>query len=624
MKKIVYDCESFNNYFCIVFSELHGDGKVVFEISKNRQDHKHIIIQILNYWLLGYNNHGYDDIVCNFILDNPECTAEEINVLSQAIIALGKDPKNEELKAIVKPYKHDNYFKSSDIMTMLASSKLRVSLKHLQVIIKWHNLEEFECDWKKDLPEDRWEACKLYCLNDVLSLKAVCHNQEKGFALRDYVHEQTGFDVYSKDPVKIAEWTMADSIAKGLGWEDTQRFIWDTNKKNIPIRTIKLSELILPFISFKTKVFQDVLDVYNNFLLNPKEEADKKKADKFKIPALVDGMILNFGLGGLHHDYKAGRVFKSTDTVKVIQSDVTSYYPSMRIEHFPHRFDPVFLKEYVKAYEEKATGKSTKNKLLEGYAKLKLNSVFGLYNSVYSPLYSPKLAYSTTINGQLMLAMLIEELILAGFKVIGANTDAVNVLVPNNKWDEYQAICTAWEKKTSMGLDHDVFTAIYEQSCNNYIAVEESGKIKTKGTFVPELELLKGYKYPVIKTALLKYFTEGVALEDTIRNHDDIYDFCMSTKMGKSNKTGAMFEAYHNGVKLQRTNRYFASKGKETAYLYKCAGLVNEHVLADSGVTIFNKFIKKEMKDYGINYDFYIRQARKVQQEIEPEQLSLF
>ena len=34
MKKVVYDCESLPNYFCIVFSELHGDGKVVYMFDK--------------------------------------------------------------------------------------------------------------------------------------------------------------------------------------------------------------------------------------------------------------------------------------------------------------------------------------------------------------------------------------------------------------------------------------------------------------------------------------------------------------------------------------------------------------------------------------------------------------
>jgi hypothetical protein len=251
--------------------------------------------------------------------------------------------------------------------------------------------------------------------------------------------------------------------------------------------------------------------------------------------------------------------------------------------------------------------------------------------------------------------MLIEMVSLAGFEVVGANTDAVNVIVPNSRWDEYVNICSEWEKITKMGLDHDEFTAIYEQSCNNYIAVIPGGKVKTKGVFVSDQNLLKGFEHPIVKKALIKYFTEGVSIEKTITECDNIYDFCMSTRMGKSNTTGKPFEAYHNGVKLQRTNRYYAAVGPNAAYLYKSAhegkdvqaykpdlSTMDEeghckmvpdygnmrssmvHVLKSSGVIILNKYEEKSIEDRNINYNFYIKQANEIKRAIEPEQLSLW
>lgn len=237
-------------------------------------------------------------------------------------------------------------------------------------------------------------------------------------------------------------------------------------------------------------------------------------------------------------------------------------------------------------------------------------------------MYAPTVAYGTTVNCQLMLAMLIEKLSSKGFQVIGANTDAVNVLVLEDRWDEYIALCKDWDSITGMTLEHDEFEALYESSCNNYIAVMPGDKVKTKGFFKSELDLLKGYKHPIVRIALSEYFVNGIPLEETILNHDDIYDFCVSNKMGTSKKTGQPFIAYHNGKALQKVNRYFASKNG--AYMYKSAGANMEHVLSDSGVTIFNKYEKKEMKDYGINYDFYFREARKIQRDIEPAQMSLF
>ena len=52
-------------------------------------------------------------------------------------------------------------------------------------------------------------------------------------------------------------------------------------------------------------------------------------------------------------------------------------------------------------------------------------------------------------------------LLEADFEVVGANTDAVNVYVPDERWQEYLSICKEWEELTKMSLDHDEFTAIY-------------------------------------------------------------------------------------------------------------------------------------------------------------------
>ena len=71
-------------------------------------------------------------------------------------------------------------------------------------------------------------------------------------------------------------------------------------------------------------------------------------------------MWLVFGLGGLHHNYgkKTGKKkFKSKGIIhkeekgsQLLMPDVSSFYPSMRIEHIRHKYDPIFLEEYKKAY----------------------------------------------------------------------------------------------------------------------------------------------------------------------------------------------------------------------------------------------------------------------------------
>lgn len=621
MKKLVYDIECLPNFFCVVFSELEGDTTVAYEIHEHKDQRREIIAMCQTYQLISYNGHGYDDIMIKFLIANTDCVNEDLYQMSKAIINRDRD--------VVNYYKYKEGPESIDIMTQLASSKLRVGLKHLQVTIKWPNLEEFEVDWDKDLPEDRWEACIKYCVNDVLSLKAVCHARKKDFALRDYVAEQTGLSVHSKDPVKIAEYTMSDTVAKSQG-KSVDSWMRKTINKNEPVGTIVVADLLFPFIAFKTKKFQDVLDTYKNLVFDPAMEQGKPLSQKWGHPMRFGNMWLVFGLGGLHHNYgirKGPKTFKSRGLIhknqpgsQLMMPDVSSYYPSMRIQHIPHPLDPVLLIEYKKAYAEKASAKKDGDKMLEGYAKLRLNSIYGLYNSLFSPVYAPKVSYATAICGQLMLAMLIESLDLAGIDVLGTNTDSVTVRVKDEQLEEYHEICAWWEETTAMGLDHDKFDAIYEQSCNNYIAVMPGGYIKAKGSLVPEIDMLKGYMHPVVKNAVIAYFTKGVAVEKTIDDCKDIYDFCMTKKMGIAGN-GQRFKAIHKEIQLQSTNRYYAGVGPESGYLYKNAGSGDQHVLKDTGVIIMNEYVEKE--DYNINYLFYYRAARKIIREIEPQQMTM-
>jgi DNA polymerase elongation subunit (family B) len=60
--------------------------------------------------------------------------------------------------------------------------------------------------------------------------------------------------------------------------------------------------------------------------------------------------------------------------------------------------------------------------------KIIINSFYGNFNYPYFYAYDPKSAYTVTINGQLYLLMLVEQLEFNGYAVISANTDGVTYL----------------------------------------------------------------------------------------------------------------------------------------------------------------------------------------------------
>lgn len=128
----------------------------------------------------------------------------------------------------------------------------------------------------------------------------------------------------------------------------------------------------------------------------------------------------------------------------------------------------------------------------------------------------------------------------------------------------------------------------------------------------------------IVRIALKNYFFDNIPVEDTILNHDNIYDFCLRLRLTSSSYAE---HRYIEGselkrVKLTKTTRYYISnKGGAIQQLFS-NGWVGVNVNYVS--TLFNKYVSKDMKDYDINYKFYILEAKKIIDKIEDKQLKLF
>ena len=92
--KVCYDIECVPNFFCIVFSPLDSDKVVSYEISERRDDRDQIKKVAEGYKLIGYNSHGYDDIMLRFLFDNMDCNNMDLYRMSKATISKDKDTVN--------------------------------------------------------------------------------------------------------------------------------------------------------------------------------------------------------------------------------------------------------------------------------------------------------------------------------------------------------------------------------------------------------------------------------------------------------------------------------------------------------------------------------------------------
>ena len=228
-----------------------------------------------------------------------------------------------------------------------------------------------------------------------------------------------------------------------------------------------------------------------------------------------------------------------------------------------------------------------------------------------------------------MLLMLIEEVTENGFQLIQSNTDGIFVQIDRSRLNEYLNICTEWEKKTKLRLEHDHFERFYQYAINDYIGVKEGWKeshnpklIKKKGLFIDSPILGKGLAPLIIPEAINKYFVEGIDPEETIKNCKDITKFCTFQKVAKE------FSVFYGDEPIAHINRYYMSTNGKM--------LTKQHVLngkrigsaialcAASPVTIYNKFNEVNIEDRSINYKYYVSEAYKIIEKMNKKQLSLW
>ena len=151
--------------------------------------------------------------------------------------------------------------------------------------------------------------------------------------------------------------------------------------------------------------------------------------------------------------------------------------------------------------------------------------------------------------------------------------------------------------------------------------------MKKKGDFLTSYELHKNKSKCIVPIALEKYFTQGIPVEDTIKNHRNIFDFCIAKKASRDyfyrtvdRKTGTVTD-------MNKLVRYYCSKGiGEKLYKMKNpnsekTGPEKSNCESDSDQqVIFNRpFTPEKWEDYGVDYDYYIRQTNKIISKISPE-----
>jgi hypothetical protein len=308
-------------------------------------------------------------------------------------------------------------------------------------------------------------------------------------------------------------------------------------------------------------------------------------------PVTIGDLTIQLGLGGLHSVDKPG-IFKAENDYVLLDADIVSFYPSAIINYgiAPEHLDlELFIETLLDALNDRKAYKKRKKEsviyaALEYGLKISLNSCFGLFGYANFLLSDLLCTYKTTVNNQLFLLQIIERLHLANHNIISVNTDGILLYIHKLEVDSVKSIIEEWETETKFTFKYAEYDLYVRRDVNNYLARKTDGTVKIKGSFVPQgatLEplfsydlpssngkylpingILKGFDAPIVALALQKYYLEGIHPNDFIRGHKDIYDFCISQKVG-SQFTNYSYLIEDGLVtertELQKTLRFFVS-----------------------------------------------------------------
>lgn len=241
---------------------------------------------------------------------------------------------------------------------------------------------------------------------------------------------------------------------------------------------------------------------------------------------------------------------------------------------------------------------------------------------------------SVTINGQLMLLMLLETLHEnLDVEIIYENTDGFTVLISPEDKAKLEEYVTKWENTTKLTMEYQLFDSLFIRDVNNIIAT--SGEyVKLKGAYEVDKKigdepvLHKDTSMRAVRLAVKQYFVDGIPVEESLKANTNIYDFCLN----KQAKKGWFFSMSHtlttNDIKLKniKTVRYYVSN--QGSIIYKNHEDGRKHFL-EAGLKgkenrghywklrLFNKFKEKTMEEYNIDYSYYLRESQKLIDAIE-------
>ena len=625
----------------------------------------------VRYDVFGYNNQAYDDMLFKAFMmyfnrfDNTKQLITKLKEVSDKIISLQDDKdafwKDRELDLIRKyplPWATVDLFK----VYALNSSGVNVdkdtgerkkfgkSLKQVSINLKWHNLLDFKLPPIDDEEGDVYRKKDAYRGMTNEQLNHLITNDFDRYILPKYVEPMLHYnknDVYlvceiarqKPDEIKLryslgaafnlnllcaARSSIADKLLYKFYSERSGLSVDKFKDLRTQRTALSFNKIIFPHICFKTKQLQDLLKDMKKVVIY------RTNKDAFEKVIQFYGTTYTIATGGLHSQDRPA-VLTSTDKYTYVHYDISSFYPSVMVAYNiapKHLNNNVFVKmvDYFRLTRIKC--KHTKdedglvvagvhNKLAAEALKIVINAIYGKFGFEMFFLFDRFAQMQVTINGQLMVMMVVEALELDGIHVVSANTDGIIVKLPKDKEEDFKRITDDWCAQNKLGADSERYKLFVTRDINNYFDIQSNDKVEYKGGLDPKQylkDLKKGYDMPIVAKAVFEYFAHDIPVMETLRNHKDILDFCKTQNVGKQFEV--VYQKVENGkvidIHSQRHVRFYVST-KGVIIMKENVNSNQRSVLASGKpVIILNKLDDKDISLRNIDYKYYYEEAYKI------------
>lgn len=618
----IYDIETYPNIALFGFKCTETKQRWRFEISTRRDDRQAFFhfMSTKGWRAVGYNNIGFDYIVMHWFVMNPHATVQDIYNYAMSVITSDWDDKfafmvweSDWIVGQVDLYKI-HHFDNRNKAT---------SLKMLEFNMRRRNVCDLPFPVGTWLTDHQMDELGTYNDEDLDATEEFYYHTLSAIRFRENFSSIYGRNFVNHNNGKIGR----DIIVEKLGQDLCYTRVNGKKEPRQTIRqSIKLSDVIFPYIKFEHPHFKIIhqwllnrtiyatkgslseitVDYATASVMDPKEvkvygmsEADyfavfNKKApitildgrhgvkfepilksgiqldwSKLRIQAehlntMINGFTFVFGTGGIHGSVES-QILRSDDDYVITDFDVASYYPNLAIKNklYPEHLGVGFCNTLLEIFEERVRHPKDKYPEINQALKDALNVPYGDSNNEHSPFRDSQYTMKITINGQLLLYMLAEQMIkVPGLTLVQVNTDGVTVRYPRINRHMVDQIADWWQRNTLLTLEAVDYKLMAIKNVSAYIAVNYKNKIKRKKDYcyvgahtgrTDEMDWNQPHSALIVAMAAEAAILLGADIRDYITAHGDWFDFMLVAKVGKKEQLTI------GGQRVQSISRYYLS-----------------------------------------------------------------